>query len=135
MKKLQAVVIMLLITLGGMFQLHASPALASRVQSGYGHSDKTPEERATMRSKILTQRLGLTAHQQKLVYNICLQHVQQNEAAKSNAQGDKNSIRNARQQNEEAFEKNLTAVLTADQKAKFEQMKQEQMAKRQQRGK
>ena len=135
MKKLQTAIIALLITAGGMFQLHASLPSTSRIQSNYNQTQKTPEERATSRTQMLTKRLGLNANQQKQVYSICLQHAQQNMAARANSQGDKNAIRNARKQNEEAMEKNLTSVLTTDQKEKFEQMKQEQMEKRQQRGK
>ena len=39
-------------------------------------------------------------------------------------------MRNARKQNEQNFETNLAKVLTADQKTKYEQMKQEQKEKR-----
>jgi len=95
---------------------------------------KTPEERATDHSQKLTQELGLTADQQKPVYNACLQHAQQMEADRAKYKGDKEGMKTARQQNSQNFDASLNKVLTADQKTKYEQIKQEEKAKREQGG-
>ena len=97
--------------------------------AGAQQSTQTPEERATARSTKLTQNLGLTADQQKSVYDYCLQRAQQADADRTKYQGNKEAMRNARKQNEANFETNLYTILTADQKSKFEQMKQQRKNK------
>ena len=95
---------------------------------------KSPEERATMRSKKLTQQLGLSADQEKSVYNYALQQAQQQDADRAKFDGDREAMRNARKQGSHTFETNVGQVLNADQKTKYEQLKQEEKEKRQQGG-
>ena len=92
-------------------------------------SSQTAEVRATERSNKLKENLGLSADQQKSVYNFCLQRAQQEDADRAKNQGNKDAMRSARKQNEQNFETNLYKVLTPDQKTKFEQMKQQRMGK------
>ena len=102
---------------------------------GQQSDNKTPEERATMHSKKLSQQLGLNADQEKSVYSACLQRAQQQEADKAKYQGDREAMKNARKQNNDTFDASISKVLTADQKTKYEQVKQEEKDKRRGEGK
>ena len=93
--------------------------------------EKTPEERATAHTKILTQKLGLNADQQKSVHEFCLKRAQQDDADKIKFKTDKDGMKNARRLNGETFEKNIDTLLTPDQKTKYEQYKQDEKDKRQ----
>lgn len=95
---------------------------------------KSPEARATAQTQKLVQQLGLSADQEKSVYTLCLQHAQQQAADRTKYEGDREGMRNARKQNSETLDANLGKVLTADQKTKYEQLKQEEKANRQQGG-
>ena len=98
------------------------------------NASKTPEERATMHSKKLAQQLGLTADQEKSVYNYALQQAQQQDADRAKFSGDREAMRSARKQSSQTFETNVGQILTADQKTKYEQIKQEEREKRQNGG-
>ena len=117
MKKLKIGMITLIMIIGNM------------VWAQNQQSSQTAEVRATERSNKLKENLGLSADQQKSVYNFCLQRAQQEDADRAKNQGNKDAMRSARKQNEQNFETNLYKVLTPDQKTKFEQMKQQRMGK------
>jgi Spy/CpxP family protein refolding chaperone len=93
-------------------------------------ASKTPEERATANSKRLAEKLNLNAEQQKSVYGLLLQRAQQVDADRAKIQGDKKAMRDAMKQNQENFENNLAKILTADQKTKYDKLKQERKEKR-----
>jgi len=128
MKKLKIGMVALLMVIGNMAWAHRSASPKNQQAS------KTPEERAAAHSKRLTEKLGLNPDQQKSIYDFCLQRAQQEDADRAKFQNDKEGMRNARKQNEQNFETNLAKVLTADQKTKYEQMKQEQKEKRKEKG-
>ncbi len=95
---------------------------------------KTPEERAANQTKRLTENLGLNTDQNKSVYSLALAHAQQQDADRAKYQNDREGMRNARKQNMDTFEAGLAKVLTADQMTKYNQMKADEKAKRQQGG-
>ena len=95
---------------------------------------KTPEDRANNQTKNLTEKLGLSADQQKSVYTIALQHAQQQNADRTKYQGDREGMRNARKQNMDTYDAGLSKILTTDQMTKYNQLKAEQKANRQQGG-
>ena len=123
MKKLKIGMVALLMIVGSMAWAQSS------ANSQNQKAAKTAEERATEHSNKLTKDLGLSQEQQKSVYSLCLQRAQQEDADRAKFQNDKEGMKNARKQNEGNFETNLAKVLTADQKTKFEQMKQTQKEK------
>jgi hypothetical protein len=135
MKKLKIGIVALLMVAGLCPFGIGSMAWAHRSASQQNQqASKTPDERAAAHSKRLTEKLGLNPDQQKSIYDFCVQRAQQEDADRAKFQNDKEGIRNARKQNEQNFENNLSKVLTADQKTKYEQMKQEQKEKRKERG-
>ena len=97
-------------------------------------AQKTAEERATNHSKRMTSQLGLSADQSKSVYSLALTHAQQQDADRAKYQNDREGMKNARKQNMDTFEAGLAKVLTADQMTKYNQMKADDKAKRQQGG-
>jgi protein CpxP len=117
-----------------LFMAFGNLVWAQQPASQNQNASKTPEERATMHSKKLTQQLSLTADQEKSVYNYALQQAQQQDADRAKFNGDREGMRNARKQSMQTFETNVGQVLTADQKTKYEQLKQEEKEKRQNGG-
>jgi periplasmic protein CpxP/Spy len=99
-----------------------------------GGGNKTAEERATAHSQKLTQQLGLSADQQKSVYAACLTRAQQMDADRAQNQGNREAMKAGRQQINQTFETSMGQVLTPEQKTKWEQIKQEEKANRQQGG-
>jgi hypothetical protein len=124
MKKLKIGMIALLIGMGNLAWSQAPAAKENKQAS------KTPEERATAHNKRLTEKLSLNAEQQKSTYGILLQRAQQVDADRAKFQSDKKAMRNAMKENEQNFETNLAKILSADQKTKYDQLKQEQKEKR-----
>src|ERR1700739_1412925 len=86
---------------------------------------KTPEERTAKQTQELTQKLGLTADQQKTVSAAALTRAKQNEADREKYKGDREGMRAARKANNETFENSLKGVLTAEKKQKWGQVKKE----------
>lgn len=95
---------------------------------------KTAEERATSHSQKLTQQLGLSADQQKSAYAACLTRAQQMDADRVKFQGDREGMRASRKQTNQTFETSLGQILTPEQKTKWEQIKADEKAKRQEGG-
>lgn len=93
------------------------------------NAGRTPEEKAKMHSKKLVEQLGLTADQEQSIYTYCLQHAQQQDADRAKYQGDREAMKNAHMQNNQNFDSNIEKILTADQKTKYAQIKQEEKAK------
>jgi CHASE1-domain containing sensor protein len=91
---------------------------------GQQQGGKSPEERAAKKTQELTEKLSLTADQQKTVSAAALTHAKQNEADREKYKGDKEGMKAARKASAETFE----------QKTKWEQIKQDEKAKRQQGG-
>ena len=123
MRKLKFGMVVILMIVGSMAWAQNSATQQNQ------QAPKTAEEKATSHSNKLTKELGLTADQQKSVYNFCLQRAKQEDADRAKFLNNKEGMKNARKQNEQTFETNMATVLTADQKTKFEQMKQEQREK------
>ena len=101
---------------------------------------KAPEERANNQAKRLTEKLGLSAEQEKKIYALALQNAQQQDADRAKYQDDRESLINARKQNMNNYDAGLAKILTADQLAKYNQLKAERRANhhhsdRDQRGK
>lgn len=131
MKTLKIGILSLALAFAGLASAQQSPSSPSSPSQNQAPT-KTPEERATGHSKRLTKELGLTADQEKSVYNFCLQHAQTQDADRIKYQNDKEAMRNAHKQNNQTFDTNMGTVLTPDQKTKFEQIRQEEKAKREQ---
>jgi len=123
MRKLKFGMVVILMIVGSMAWAQNSATQQNQ------QAPKTAEEKATSHNDKLTKELGLTADQQKSVYNFCLQRAKQEDADRAKFLNNKEGMKNARKQNEQTFETNMATVLTADQKTKFEQMKQEQKEK------
>ena len=95
--------------------------------SAQGLEAKTKEERASLETKELVQKLGLNASQEKTVSTAALQRAKQEEADREKFKGDKEGLKASRKQSNATFENSVKGVLTADQKTKFEQMLKEKL--------
>ena len=101
---------------------------------------KAPEDRANNQAKRLAEKLGLSAEQEKKVYAIALLNAQQQDADRAKYQDDREILMSACKQNMNNYDAGLAKILTADQLAKYNQLKAERRANhhhsdRDQRGK
>jgi ribosomal protein L19E len=85
------------------------------------------EEKASVETKELVQKLGLNQTQEKTVSSAVLQRAKQVEVDKEKYKGDKEGLKTARKQSNDTFEKSVKTVLTPDQKIKFEQILKEKL--------
>lgn len=88
--------------------------------------NKTPEERADKRTKEMTELLTLSDDQAKKIYEINLAHIKQMDIYKAEIKIIKEKIKAER----ESTKKKIDAVLTDEQKQKFEQHLQERAQKK-----
>jgi ribosomal protein L19E len=103
---------------------------ATNLVCAQGMEGKSAEEKAKMETKELTEKLGLSADQQKTVSTAALTRAKQVEADREKYKGDREGMKAARKTNNETFESSVKNVLTPDQKTKFEQMLKDKAEKR-----
>lgn len=101
----------------------------SYAQRGGGNGgNATPEVRAERQTTMLTEKLGLSEDQQKKVYTLQLARMQKMQELREAQNRDGMKTAN------EDFQKNMAAILTADQAKKYEEMEAETRANRGQGG-
>ena len=91
---------------------------------------KSPEQKATKRSEILTQKLGLSPEQKQSVYNLILDKTTKVEAIKAKYTSNKKGMGKELKPLRDNFDAQMKAILTPDQASKWAQLKAEQKAKR-----
>ncbi len=94
---------------------------------------RTPEQKASKRSEILTQKLGLSTEQKQSVYNLILDKTTKVEAIKAKYTTNKKGMGKELKPLRDNFDSQMKAILTPDQATKWEQLKSEQKAKRQEK--
>lgn len=90
----------------------------------------TPEQRVERNIKRLTKHLALTTDQQSQIRGAVTTKVNGMETLRNNGK-DKKANRTERKNIKQTFDRELTAVLTAEQKQKYDAWKAERKAKRQ----
>ena len=85
------------------------------------------EEKASLETKELVQKLGLSSAQEKTVSAATLQRAKQFETDKEKYKGDKEGLKAARKKSNETFEGSVKGILTPEQKTKYEQMLKEKL--------
>jgi periplasmic protein CpxP/Spy len=92
---------------------------------------KTPEQKATHHSEMLTKKLSLSPEQKQSVYTLILERVNKANAVRAKyTTGDKKSMHKELKPIIDDFNTKIKAILTADQVTKWEQFKAEKKAKR-----
>ncbi len=91
---------------------------------------KTPEERADHQTKILTKSLTLNADQSKKAYDIHLAIDKQIDAVRQEAKGKKGGHHGKVKQLNKDRESQLIALLTPEQKTKYEKWQADRKEKR-----
>ena len=89
---------------------------------GLEGKSKSAEEKASIETKALVEKLGLSSTQEKTVSTAALQRAKQVETDREKYKGDKEGMKAARKQSDQTFENSVKNVLTPDQKTKYEQM-------------
>jgi len=94
------------------------------------HSNLSPDQRAAKDAEHAEKSLGLNADQKAKWQAAALERINANEPIRDKMQGattpeERQSIRQQMKSNNDRFESTVTAMLTSDQKAKYDQMKSE----------
>lgn len=92
---------------------------------------KTPEQKATHHSEVLTKKLSLSPEQKQSVYTLILDRVNKANAVRAKyTTGDKKGMHKELKPIIDDFNTKIKAILTPDQVTKWEQFKAEKKAKR-----
>lgn len=89
-----------------------------------GGSDVTPEKRAERQTKMMTEKLALSADQQKQVYALQLTRTQKMQEMRA-SQDKSADARDRMKSANDDFQKSMDGILTADQKTKYDTMQAE----------
>jgi len=95
-------------------------------------NNKTPEDKAQKQTQEMTSQLGLSQTQQQQVYNLNLSKINQTNAIKAKYNGDMQAAQPELKPVHEQYKTNLNTILTPDQAAKWEQIKQQEKQQHQQ---
>lgn len=99
--------------------------------AGQQRSKETPEQRAEKHATVLQTKLALTADQKSKVKAIELERIMKNEEWRKSDDGDRKAKMEERKAFMKASQEKMDAVLTADQKVKFEAVRKEMRGKMQ----
>jgi periplasmic protein CpxP/Spy len=92
---------------------------------------KTPEQKASHHSEMLTKKLSLSPEQKQSVYTLILDRVNKANAVRAKyTTGDKKGMHKELKPIIDDFNTKIKAILTPDQVTKWEQFKAEKKAKR-----
>lgn len=108
-------------------QIHAQ---GGRGGGNSGYSQQSPEERATKDAEWAEQKLGLSADQKAKWHDASLQKANANEPLRekmksTSDQSEKQTLGAQMRENSQKFDNTVSAFLTADQKTKWEQLREE----------
>lgn len=95
------------------------------------HAPKTPEQQADQFARHLTQKLALSTDQSQRVRQLNLAYQQEQQAAKAKYAADRKNPAKRQEMKtlRDRFETQLRQVLSADQAAKYAQLREEKMQK------
>jgi Spy/CpxP family protein refolding chaperone len=94
---------------------------------GYGRMQGTPEEMAKRQTERMTKELGLNADQATKVQQIQTARVQEMQAMRGQAGGDRDKMREQMQASRTKYDAQFKEVLTADQYTKYTSMEGNRM--------
>lgn len=89
-----------------------------------GGGDMTPEKRAERQTKMMAEKLDLSADQQKQIYALQLTRTQKMQEMRESQDQSADARARMKSANDD-FQKSLDGILTADQKTKYEAMQVE----------
>jgi hypothetical protein len=101
----------------------------------HGRENMSPEDRAKRSSDRLEKKLSLSAEQKTKVYDFALIRVQKAGALKADTTKDKKAKGADMKTIRDEFVSNVNTILTPEQKTKWEQMRAEAKARRQEKRK
>lgn len=115
-------------------QDNSATAATPKKEKGQPNKNATPEERAKKGADHAEKKLGLTADQKAKWEAAALERIKANEPHKEKMKGsttpaERKDIHTAVKANNDKFDATVNAMLTPEQKAKFENEKKERKAK------
>ena len=127
MKKTLMLLAALAFTTVGTSIAQTAPATAkAKIHGGKGaHGPKDPAKMADHKAGKMAKELGLTADQEAKVEQLMLARQQESAALKTKYAADKNAGRAEMKASHEKYAAQLKTILTPEQYAKFDQMKDE----------
>lgn len=109
---------------------------AAQAQGGGGMMNMTPDQRADQRIEILTERIQLTAQQSEQLRPILVKQFTEQVALfqKFQGGGDRQAMMGEMQALRAKYDEQTQAVLTAEQKTKYQELLAEEAERRRNRG-
>lgn len=115
------------------FILHSETAYSQGKKDGKW-SNKTPQERATMRADKMKDNLSLSESQYSQIYNIFLSHFNEAQTMRSLSKEDRQSKREEMKSKRTEMQSKIEQVLSPAQKEKWESLKSERKKQREEKG-
>lgn len=116
------------------FILHSETAFSQGKKDGRW-SNKTPQERATMRADKLKDNLSLSESQYTQVYDIFLSHFNEVQTMRNLSREERQSRREEMKSKREGVQSRINEVLSPAQRENWESFKSERKKHREERGK
>ncbi|MCL6260063.1 DUF4890 domain-containing protein [Aquiflexum sp. TKW24L] len=118
-----------LLMIAAIFTMTFAGAFAQRghggSKSGQQKESMTPEQRAEKMTTKMTDELSLSEDQKQKIYDINLENAQKRQAQREAMQEEHKAKRAAMQAQNQVQNEQIVAVLTPDQKTKWEEVKKE----------
>jgi Spy/CpxP family protein refolding chaperone len=128
MKKTLALLAALSFATAGTSFAQTAPTATAKVKAHGGkggHGPKDPAKMADRKAGKMAKELGLNADQEAKVEQLLLARQQESQALKTKYAADKNAGRAEMKASHEKYQAQLKGILTPEQYAKFDQMKDE----------
>lgn len=114
-----------LIMIAAIFMMTYAGAFAQRGQGSQQKEPMTPEQRAEKMTMKMTEELGLSEDQKQKIYKINLENSQKREAQRAAMEQERKANRSEMQAQAKAQNEQIEAILTPEQKTKWEEVKKE----------
>jgi Spy/CpxP family protein refolding chaperone len=114
-----------LIMIAAIFTMTFAGAFAQRGQGSQQKEPMTPEQRAEKMTMKMTEELGLSEDQKQKIYQINLENAQKREAQRAAMEEERKANRSEMQAQAKAQNEQIEAILTPEQKTKWEEVKKE----------
>lgn len=114
-----------LLMIAAIFTMTFAGAFAQRGQGSQQKEPMTPEQRAERITTKMTEELGLSEDQKKKIYQVNLDNAKKREAQRAAMEEERKAKREEMQAQTKAQNEQIVAILTPEQKTKWEEVKKE----------
>lgn len=114
-----------LLMIAALFTMTFAGAFAQRGQGSQQKEPMTPEQRAEKMTMKMTEELGLSEDQKQKIYQINLENAEKRQVQREAMEEERKAKREEMQAQTKAQNEQIVAILTPEQKTKWEEVKKE----------